>query len=368
VKFVFFVHSLVSDWNHGNAHFIRGVITDLLDRGHMVDVYEPADAWSRDNLVRAHGERPLREFAKVFPQLESTVYERSLDVEAALDGADVAVVHEWNEPWLVRAVGRSQVPALFHDTHHRATTAPAEMRRYDLSGYAGVLAFGNAIAEIYRERGWHDRVWTWHEAADVRIFQPLRRRREGDLVWIGNWGDGERSRELRTFLLGPAAALGLSGGIYGVRYPAAAIRAVERAGLHYRGWIPNYRATEAFARHRVTVHVPRRPYVEALPGIPTIRVFEALACGIPLVSAPWEDAERLFTPDRDFLVARTGAQMRERLREVLADRSLATSLAKRGRRTVLARHTCGHRVDELLEILSRLGIRRLQPAPEREAA
>ena len=52
----------------------------------------------------------------------------------------------------------------------------------------------------------------------------------------------------------------------------------------------------------MTVHVPRRPYVDALPGIPTIRVFEALACGIPLVSAPWRDEEGLFRHrDRIFL-------------------------------------------------------------------
>jgi spore maturation protein CgeB len=42
-----------------------------------------------------------------------------------------------------------------------------------------------------------------------------------------------------------------------------------------------------------------------LPGIPTIRVFEALACGIPLVSAPWDDSEHLFRPGEDFLVAAT---------------------------------------------------------------
>jgi spore maturation protein CgeB len=368
VKLVFFVHSLASDWNHGNAHFIRGVVTDLLERGHAVDVYEPADAWSRDNLVRAHGEAPLRDFARAFPQLESRVYEPNLDVDAALDGADVAIVHEWNEPWLVRAVGRASVPALFHDTHHRAVTAPAEMRRYDLAGYAGVLAFGEAIARIYRERGWHDRVWTWHEAADARVFRPLRRRKEDDIVWIGNWGDGERSRELRTFLLGPVGRLRLSGDIYGVRYPAASVRAVERAGLRYRGWIANHRAPAVFARHRVTVHVPRRPYVEALPGIPTIRVFEALACGIPLVSAPWEDAEGLFVPGRDFLVARTGVEMEQSLREVLSDPALARSLVRSGRRTILARHTCAHRVDELLHILRRLGIHGLKPAREREAA
>ena len=44
-----------SDWNHGNAHFLRGVMTELLSRGHQVRVYEPEDAWSRQNLVAGYG-------------------------------------------------------------------------------------------------------------------------------------------------------------------------------------------------------------------------------------------------------------------------------------------------------------------------
>jgi spore maturation protein CgeB len=100
--------------------------------------------------------------------------------------------------------------------------------------------------------------------------------------------------------------------------------------------------------------VPRRPYVEALPGIPTIRPFEALACGIPLVSAPWRDDDRLFTAGKDYLVARDGAEMKRQLRAVLEDQGLAKSLADHGRETVLARHTCAHRVDELFSILEEL--------------
>jgi spore maturation protein CgeB len=360
MRLVFFVHSLVSDWNHGNAHFLRGVVRELMERGHEVAVYEPEDAWSRDNLVRRNGERPLREFARAFPELTSRTYGRDLDVDAVLDGADVAIVHEWNEPWLVQRVGRSSVPSLFHDTHHRAVTSPRELRRYDLSGYAGVLAFGAAVASVYRERGWHDRVWIWHEAADVALFRPLRRSKQADLVWIGNWGDGERSAELRRFLLQPARRLGLTGTIHGVRYPPEAVRAVQRSGLRWGGWLPNHRVPEVFARHRVTVHVPRRPYVRALPGIPTIRPFEALACGIPLVSAHWEDAEGLFTPGEDYLVARNGRELERHLRDVLADPALARSLARSGRSTILARHTCAHRVDELLGVLHELGVRDLK--------
>jgi spore maturation protein CgeB len=316
-------------------------------------VYEPADGWSRRNLVRQHA-AALDEFAAAFPGLRSRTYNRRLDVDEALDGADVAVVHEWNEPWLVRRIGRTSVPALFHDTHHRAVTAPAEMRRYDLSGYAGVLAFGRAVAEVYRKRGWHDRVWVWHEAADVSLFRPLRRAKRGDLIWIGNWGDGERSTELRRFLLGPASRLGLNGTVHGVRYPARSVTAVARSGLTYGGWLPNHRAPEAFARHRVTVHVPRRPYVEALPGIPTIRPFEAMACGIPLICSPWEDAEALFRPGTDHLVARDGSEMRRLMREVLHDAALAASLRDCGLETIRSRHTCAHRVDELLGVHAEL--------------
>jgi spore maturation protein CgeB len=94
--------------------------------------------------------------------------------------------------------------------------------------------------------------------------------------------------------------------------------------------------------------------VEALPGIPTIRPFEALACGIPLVSAPWEDSEGLFTPGKDFITARDGGEMQRHLRAVLNDREMARELAEHGLRTVLRRHTCAHRVDELLAIYTQL--------------
>jgi spore maturation protein CgeB len=111
-----------------------------------------------------------------------------------------------------------------------------------------------------------------------------------------------------------------------------------------------------FAEHGVTVHVPRRPYARALPGIPTIRPFEALACGIPLVCSSWEDTEGLFTSGRDYLVARDGEEMAAHLEAVLSDRTLAASLSQHGLRTILARHTSAHRVDELLAICCELGL------------
>jgi spore maturation protein CgeB len=362
VRIVVFCHSLMSDWNHGNAHFLRGVVAELLDRGHAVRVLEPLDAWSRANLVVDQGRGAIDDVQRTFPTLRSSVYDpMEPDIATLTEGADLVLVHEWNEPSLVAAVGAQKAAGgyrlLFHDTHHRAATAPEDMARYDLSAYDGVLAFGEVVRRLYLDRSWTGRAWTWHEAADTRVFQPRTDvERTGDLVWVGNWGDGERTAELHEYLLDPVQGLSLKARVHGVRYPATARQALQDAGISYGGWIANHRAPEAFAQHAVTVHVPRRPYVEALPGIPTIRPFEALACGIPLVCAPWDDAEGLFTPGVDYLVARSGAEMESHLRDVLHDPDLAAQLRGSGLATIAARHTCAHRVDELLSVARGLGL------------
>jgi len=361
VKIVLFCHSLESDWNHGNAHFLRGVCRALQERGHRVTAWEPRNGWSRGHLLAEHGEAEIQGFRRVYPDLVSHLYNpATLDLDQALDGADLVLVHEWNPPELVRRLGEHRKShagyrLLFHDTHHRSVTEPASLAAYDLEGYDGVLAFGAAVQEKYLKRGWAERVWVWHEAADVTVFKPLPAVDcEGDLVWIGNWGDGERSAELHEFFLEPVRDLRLSADAWGVRYPEEALEALRTAGVRYRGWLPNHRAPEEFARHRFTIHVPRRPYVEKLPGIPTIRVFEALACGVPLITAPWSDSEGLFQAGRDYLMARDGEEMRRRMRAVVEDAALADELAAHGRKTILARHTCGHRADELLAILAEI--------------
>ena len=360
MKIVYFTHSLDSCWNHGNAHFLRGVLDDLIARGHDVRVYEPHDAWSRANLVADHGQEGLDAYRAAYPQLSSHRYAPGEDVAALAEDADLVIVHEWNDHGLVAALGQARARGgsyllLFHDTHHRAVSAPEEMEAYDLSAYDGVLAFGETLSEVYRQRGWGNRVWTWHEAADVRRFHPpMQEVERHGLVWIGNWGDGERTHELQEFLFHPSEMAGLKLDIYGVRYPPEAIQILQRHGGHYNGWAPNAAAPEIFARHLATVHVPRRYYSTILPGIPTIRVFEALACGIPLVSAPWDDAEHLFRPGEDYLVARNGEKMTRHLEAIEADPDLRRALAASGLETILARHTCAHRVDELLSIVASL--------------
>jgi spore maturation protein CgeB len=367
MKAVFFCHAFTSCWNNGNAHFLRGVTRELARLGHQVVVCEPSLGWSRSNALCDGGEAVLHEAESLVPGIQVHRYDAWPDLDHFLHAADVVIVHEWNPPALVAALGGRRAAGakftlLFHDTHHRAVTAPGELAAFDLDGYDGVLAFGEVLREIYVKRGWARRAFTWHEAADIELYRPMADvEKQYDVVWIGNWGDDERSGELVDFLIRPASQLNLTGRVYGVRYPEQALEAIKAGGLSYGGWLPNHRAPLAFAQARATVHVPRGPYARQLPGIPTIRIFEALACGIPLISAPWSDDEQLF-PFGCYLSVSSGEAMKSALATVLSDNDLATHLSRTGLRAVLDRHTCRHRAQELLAIMD--GLSRFTQVPD----
>jgi spore maturation protein CgeB len=356
MKIAYFTHSLTSCWNHGNAHFLRGVLRALIARGHEAVAFEPLNGWSSTNLTRDHGEMAISPFRRAYPELVSRSYEAADDPVELCAGADLVIVHEWNDPALVQRIGRlrrlgARFTLLFHDTHHRAVSDPNAIRAFDLNGYDGVLAYGASLAEVYRRWGWGNRVFVWHEAADITLFRPpAEENNRTGVVWIGNWGDGERGAELTTYLMRPTRTAELSLDMYGVRYQREALETLRSFGVHFHGWLANVAAPAVFARHLATVHVPRRFYVETLPGIPTIRVFEALACGIPLVSAPWSDAEGLFREGADYLVGRNEAEMARHLLTLRAEPEQRASLVRHGLETIRSRHTCAHRVTELLDI------------------
>src|SRR4051794_24545245 len=80
-----FCHSLPSDWHHGNAHFPRGVVTELASRRHDVRVFEPRDAWSVMNLIADHGTAPLDAMRAAFPAVRPIRYDRASLSDGGLD-------------------------------------------------------------------------------------------------------------------------------------------------------------------------------------------------------------------------------------------------------------------------------------------
>lgn len=364
LRISYFAHSVRSDWNNGNAHFLRGLLRALRCKGADVTVYEPESAWSIENLrAEKDGIRALDSFVETFSDLDVQTYSADDSNELwkeRLRGTELVILHEWNPSVLARMLVELKeelgYKLLFHDTHHRASSSPESFAEFQLKDFDGVLAFGKALEMLYRERFGIQNVWTLHEAADTTNFHPLPLpSREPLIVWIGNWGDGERSKEINDYLLDPAEELApeFRTRIYGVRYPPEGLKALRTHGVEYAGYLPNLDAPRVYAEARLTVHIPRQQYSKVMTGIPTIRVFEALACGIPLVSAPWCDAEQLFRQG-DFAMAQSPAEMLEAMQQLLREPTMAEEQAACGLETVLARHTCNHRAEQLREIYEEL--------------
>lgn len=364
-RIAYFTHAIRSDWNNGNAHFLRGLLRSLQRLGHSVHIYEPADDWSITNLRQeADGLRSLALFQESYPELRVVPYSiGSISDKArwysALENADFVILHEWNPPalanLLVELRTKLDYRLLFHDTHHRAASSPEQIQLLRVDEADAILAFGEALKHVYQRNLQLPNVYTLHEAADTEVFQPIPNvRPETDAVWIGNWGDGERASEIHHFLLSPASSLPrYKFRVYGVRYPEEGLTALEQAGVRYCGYLPNLCAPEVYAFSKLTFHIPRQQYSQILDGIPTIRVFEALACGIPLISAPWNDCEHLFD-EGDFAWAHSTEDVMEATERLLSDPDLAHRQAERGRRTVLSRHTCMHRAVQLTSIFEEL--------------
>ena len=360
LRLTYLTHSLRSDWNNGNAHFLRGLLASMQRLGHAVEVLEPEHDWSIDNLrEEPEGQRSLDDFARLYPDLLVRIYPADLFDRDRwrhfLRSSEIVVLHEWNPPALAQLLLELRdelgFRLLFHDTHHRASSSPEQIGAFGLARFDGVIVFGEVLRSIYRDRFGIHRVWVLHEAADTTIFRPLSStEKDQDAVWIGNWGDNERSAEIQEFLLDPAATLNSKRfTIYGVRYPPEGLAALSAANVHYGNYLPNLDAPRIYSRSHLTLHIPRRQYSTVMTGIPTIRVFEALACGIPLLSAPWQDTESLFRPG-DLRFVENGTAMRDAMSDLLKNPAKAAEYAAKGRETVLARHTCDHRARELTTI------------------
>ena len=197
-------------------------------------------------------------------------------------------------------------------------------------------------------RGWGARAFVWHEAADDRAVPAAGGRSRSRAASSGSATGATRNaaRSCIDYLLRPGRIARPSRSTF----TACAIRrlridAIAAAGAR----LPRLdRQCRGAGRVRAPPDDGARaaPLLrDRLPGIPTIRVFEALACGIPLVSAPWEDCEGLFRPgtrlpDRARPARDGGASARADCRSGAAREPGRARTARRS----LARHTCAHRV------------------------
>jgi spore maturation protein CgeB len=346
VKVVFFGLSITSSWGNGHATNYRALVRALSERGHEVLFCErdvpwyaaqrdlPEPPWGRTSLYGSLGELAER---------------RAKDVAAAdlvVIGSyvpDGVAVAEW-------ALAHAGGATAFYDIDTPVTLgklrrgdteylSPALVGRFDL-----YLSFtGGPILEVLEEDFGARRAIAFHCLVDPEAYRPLDVEQRWDLGYLGTYSD-DRQPALEQLLAEPARrAPRAAFAVAGARYP----RSIE--------WPPNVERIEHvapgehpafYASQRFTLNVTRAE-MRAAGWSPSVRLFEAAACGVPVISDRWEGLDQIFTPGEEILIADSHDDVLHFL-GAIGERE-RREIAERARQRVLAEHTAERRCEQLEE-------------------
>jgi spore maturation protein CgeB len=188
-------------------------------------------------------------------------------------------------------------------------------------------------------------------SVDAEHHRPLERPHRWDLSYLGTYS-ADRQPTLRTLLIEAARrAPDLTFCVAGPQYPADIDWPANVERLDH---VPPAEHPAFYAASRFTLNVTRADMIAAGYS-PSVRLFEAAACGVPIISDVWEGLETLLAPGREIILAEGADAVLSALREL--PEAARGGLGRRARRRVLAGHTADHRASELEAILRAAGDR-----------
>ena len=340
--------SLSSSWGNGHATTYRALLKSFAARGHDVLFLERDVPWYAEH-------RDLTD-----PAFCRLAFYRDLEgleaYRAAIEAADAVIVGSYVPDGV--AVGRfvqrhARGVTGFYDIDTPVTLAKLERGDTEylspelIPGYDLYLSFtgGPTLDHLERRYG-SPAARALYCSVDPDLYPPLDRAKRWDLSYLGTYSP-DRQPVLDRLLLEPARrAPHLRFVVAGPLYPAdiAWPSNVERIDH-----VPPAEHPEFYAASRFTLNVTRADMVRAGYS-PSVRLFEAAACGVPIVSDPWDGLATLFRPGREILIAQGPEDVLAALTGLDAGASRALGGAARTR--VLAEHTAAHRAETLERAIS----------------
>lgn len=350
MKLVIFGLTISSSWGNGHATLWRGLCRALGARGHRVVFFEPDRIYyaTHRDIAALPGGGALHIYAdwKLGREL----------AQRELADADVAIVTSYCPDALAaeQLIADSGVPLrVFYDLDTPVTldalhTGPVDyIGPRGLADYDLVLSYtgGEALRELQTRLGARQ-VAALHGSVDPEQHRPARReeRFRCDLSYLGTYA-ADRQGTLETLFIEPARGRPSQRFLIGgAQYPSLF------------PWAPNIFFVQHlepaqhpafFSSSRLTLNVTRRA-MKRMGYCPSGRLFEAAACGAPLVSDAWEGLDQFFTPGREIIVAHGTEDV---TRALDADDHELARIAATARERVLSEHTAAHRAQELEQIL-----------------
>jgi len=336
--------SITSSWGNGHATTFRALLKGMAQRGHRVLFLERDKPWYAENR-----DMPNPDFCDL--ALYDSLDELADKHAQAVRRADLVVVGSYVPDGV--AVGTwvqetAEGVTAFYDIDTPVTVARLERGDTEylsaaiVPGFDLYLSFtgGPTLDRLEREFG-AQRARVLYCSVDPDGYFPELGPARWDLGYLGTYST-DRQPTLDRLLVEPARHLpGSSFIVAGPQYPAdidwpANVQRVEHLPpAEHRGF---------YNAQRFTLNVTRADMVAA-GWSPSVRLFEAAACGTPIISDPWQGLDTLFKPGEEILITDDSEQVARWLRDLTANR--ARAIGRAARRRVLASHTGVRRAMEL---------------------
>ncbi len=352
MKLVVFGLSITSSWGNGHATTYRALLRALAQRGHRIHFIEKDVEWYRN-----HRDLPHPNFCTV--QLYESWARDAPALRAASSDADAILIGSYFPDAIAAShalFATARCPILFYDIDTPITLAAlrvdghtAYLDANDIAHYAAYLSFtgGPALQELEQRFG-AKKAFPLFCSVDPDLYGPAPSRPEyqADLSYLGTYA-ADRQPKLLSLLDASAALLPDSGFLVaGPQYPSSTM------------WQPNVRHLDHIApadhpafysSSRFTLNLTRDDMVVAGYS-PSVRLFEASACGAALLSDDWPGLSDLLTPGKEILLPQDAAEVADILEHTTDAERLR--LGTNARNRILSEHTAAHRAVEFEALLS----------------
>jgi spore maturation protein CgeB len=351
MKLVIFGLTVSSSWGNGHATLWRGLISALTDRGHRVVFFE------RDQPFYA-SHRDLLELPPGAQLIISASWDEALPLaKLHLRDADAGMVTSYCADGVEagRLLLNSRVPVKsFYDMDTPVTLERAERGESieyigpeGLGGYDVVLSYtgGEALAGLRRLFGARNAL-PLYGSVDPRMHYPVdgKPHYQGDISYLGTYA-ANRQEALDRLFLEPARRMPERRFVIGgAQYPQDF---AWTPNLYFVQHLPPVEHPAFYCSSSLTLNVTRAP-MAAMGWCPSGRLFEAAACGTPVLSDAWEGLDSFFRPGEEILIARSTEDAVEALSRSPED---LARMGQRARERALTEHTAARRAEELVAVL-----------------
>jgi len=336
--------SITSSWGNGHATTYRGLLRELAQLGHEVLFLERDVPW-----YAANRDLPAPPFC-------TAVLYRSLDelfgsFREEVRRADCVIVGSYVPDgievgkWVTQEAGGVTA---FYDIDTPVTLASMSHGRCEylsaelIPHFRLYLSFtGGPTLKLLESRYGAPLARPLYCSVDPQVHYPVPLPPSWDLGYLGTFST-DRQPGLQRFLCEPARAWGEGRFVVaGPQYPLEIKWPHNTERIEH---LPPQDHRQFYSSQRFTLNLTRKDMLAA--GFsPSVRLFEAAACGVPVISDRWPGVEEFFTPGAEILVADTGAEVLSYLREL--PEKERREISEGARRRVLSAHTAAHRAREL---------------------